>query len=70
MIYSENVVKLLKANGISGYRLAKEIGVATNTATNWVERKQVPYKFALKIADYLDVDLRSLLDEEKEAVKR
>lgn len=66
MIYSQNVVKLLKANGISGYRLAKDIGVSPNTATNWVANGQVPYKYALKIADYLEVDLRSLLDDEVE----
>lgn len=66
MIYSENVIKLLKANGISGYRLAKEIGVSTNTATNWVANGKVPYKFALKIARYLGVSVERLLDDEVE----
>lgn len=68
MMYSEKVVKLLEAKGISGYRLAKDIGALPNAGTNWVANNQVPYKYALEIADYFEVDVRSLLDSKMEVV--
>lgn len=68
MTYSQKVVFLLENRKISGYRLAKDMEFEPNVVANWLSRVSVPHKYALKIADYLEVDLRSLLDDEMEVV--
>lgn len=68
MVYTEKVIKLLDSNKISGYRLAKDIGIKPNAVANWLANKKIPYKYALEIADYFEVDLRSLLDNKMEVV--
>lgn len=65
MNYTEKVIYLTKNKGITPYKLANNIeGVSVNTATNWFKNKKVPEKHALKIADYFEIEVRSLLDDE------
>lgn len=62
--------QLLKANGVSAYKVAKETGVTTATLTSWKQGKYVPKADKLqKIADYFGVSVNYLMtgeDIEKE----
>ena len=64
--------QLLKMNGITAYRVAKETGVTTATLTSWKQGKYTPKPEKMqKIADYFGVSLEYLMTgkepEDKEA---
>lgn len=61
--------QLLKAHGVTAYRVSKETGVTTATLTSWKQGKYTPKPEKLqKIADYFNVSLSYLMTgkEEKE----
>lgn len=60
--------KLLKANGVTAYRVGKETGISTATLTQWKKGVSTPKQDKLqKIADYFNVSLEYLMTgEEKE----
>lgn len=64
MTYTAKVRLLKEREGISAYRLAKEIGEKPEAVANWFSRDSVPEKFALKIARHFGVSVEILLDEE------
>ena len=54
--------QLLKMNGITEYRVAKETGVTTATLTSWKQGKYTPKPEKMqKIADYFGVSLEYLM---------
>ena len=54
--------QLLKMNGITAYRVAKETGVTTATLTSWKQGKYTPKPEKMqKIADYFGVSLEYLM---------
>lgn len=54
--------KLLKAHGVTAYRVAKETGVTTATLTSWKQGKYTPKPEKMqKIADYFGVSLAYLM---------
>ena len=63
--------KLLKANGVTAYRVGKETGISTATLTQWKKGVSTPKQDKLqKIADYFNVSLEYLMTgEEKEGNK-
>jgi transcriptional regulator with XRE-family HTH domain len=60
--------KLLKANDVTAYRVAKETGITTATLSQWKKGISTPKQDKLqKIADYFGVSLEYLMTgEEKE----
>ncbi len=64
--------KLLKAHGVTAYRVAKETGVTTATLTSWKQGKYTPKPEKMqKIADYFGVSVEYLMTgEEKEDGKK
>jgi len=54
--------ELLKKNGITAYRVAKETGITTATLTSWKQGKYTPKQEKLqKIADYFGVSIDYLM---------
>lgn len=59
----ETVEKLMKARGISAYRLAKETGLSTSMLSNWKAGRYSPKADKLKkIADYFHVPVSLIID--------
>lgn len=61
--------KLLKANGITPYRVHKDTGISTATLSDWKNGKSTPKKDKIEIiCNYFDVPLSYFYgdDEEKE----
>lgn len=59
--------ELLKKNGVTAYRVAKETGIATSTFTQWKNGTSKPKPEKLqKIADYFNVSVDYLLGTEKD----
>lgn len=53
--------ELLKKNGVTAYKVAKETGITTATLTSWKQGKYTPKQEKLqKIADYFGVSLNYL----------
>lgn len=62
----ERFAQLLKAHGVTPYRVSKETGVQTSTLTAWKQGKIQPKVSTLfKIANYFGVDVSYLLPEYK-----
>ena len=62
----EKFEELLKKNGVTAYRVAKDTGVTTATLTSWKQGKYTPKREKLqKIADYFGVSVDYFTDEEK-----
>ena len=58
--------KLLKANGVTAYRVGKETGISTATLTQWKKGVSTPKQDKLqKIADYFNVSLEYLMTGDK-----
>lgn len=55
--------ELRKAKGVSQVELGKAIGATSRTVARWeVEQVDMPFKTAVKIARYLDVNLEELAE--------
>ena len=58
-----NKVKaLMKAQNITSYKLAKEIGASPNVVSNWVAREKIPVDWILSVAKCLKTSTDFLLD--------
>jgi transcriptional regulator with XRE-family HTH domain len=65
MQFAQNLADLMKSNGVSNYRLAKETGSSATTVTNWL-KGAVPGSDKLqRIADYFNISVDELLGKEK-----
>ena len=59
--------ELMRARGIRQRELAAECHVCRSAVCNWVRDVSLPDIYtALKIADYLKVDLRAIFDYERD----
>ena len=67
MCFAECLEKLMHDNGVTNYRLAKEVGCSATTVANWLAGKDIMPSFLQKVADYFSVSTDYLLTgEEKE----
>lgn len=59
----ERFERLVKARGITAYRVAKDIGLATTVFSDWKSGKSKPKADKLKkIADYFGVTIEYFLE--------
>jgi transcriptional regulator with XRE-family HTH domain len=59
----EKFERLVKARGITAYRVAKDIGLATTVFSDWKSGKSKPKADKLKkIADYFGVTIEYFLE--------
>ena len=64
MVKYETIERLIKEKGYKSSRIAKEIGIAASTFSDWKSGRSVPKMDKLqKIADYLGVTLGELTAE-------
>lgn len=62
--------KLCDEKGVKPNNVAKEVGIASGTITNWKNGKSTPHIDKLrKVADYFNVPLYYLINDEKIPVK-
>lgn len=62
----EKFEKIIKAKGISAYKVSKETGVSTVTLSNWKSGKYTPKADKLQaICDYLEVDMGMIIEVQK-----
>ena len=62
----EKFERLVKARGISTYRVAKDTGLSTTVFSDWKSGKSKPKVDKLKkIADYFGVTIEYFLEEQK-----
>lgn len=63
MNFSETLKRLMEQNGISKYRLAKDLGVSQSSVANWINGS-IPHEFILdKIASYFGCSARELKEK-------
>lgn len=62
MAFFENLRSLMEKRGISRYRVAKDLGISTQTACNWADGKNLPdTQSVLKLAEYFGVTVEQLM---------
>lgn len=62
----ERIERLMKANGLSAYKLSKETGIPQTTLGSWKLRKVSPNMENLqKLSDYFDVPIGFFYGEEE-----
>lgn len=62
----EKFERLVKARGITAYRVAKDIGLATTVFSDWKSGKSKPKADKLKkIADYFGVTIEYFLEQKR-----
>lgn len=62
MAFVENLRSFMSERDITRYRLAKEIGVSTQTACNWADGKSIPdTQSILKLSEYFGVTVEQLM---------
>lgn len=64
MNFLDNLTKLLKRENLSRAELAKRLNIAPSTINSWYNRgyENVSLKFLLKICDYFNVSLETLVN--------
>lgn len=65
MSFATSLCELMQKNGLSSYKLAKEIGVHVSTVTNWKEGNSPKIEHAKAVADYFGVTVDELLSDEQ-----
>ena len=68
MGYAENLCDLMKRDGISSYKLARDIGVHTSTVSNWRDGKTPKVEHLKLVADHFGVTVDDLLNEDDNTV--
>lgn len=63
MGYSVNLCDLMERNGVSSYKLAKEIGVHTSTVSNWRDGALPKVEHLQLVSNYFGVTVDDLLSE-------
>lgn len=62
MAFCDNLHKFMEQRTITKYRLAKDLGVAMQTACNWADGKNLPdTQSVLKLAEYFGVTVEQLM---------
>lgn len=63
----DRIKKVMKENGISGKKLAKDLNVTETTVTKWINnRVKIRTKNYEMLAEYFDVDIKYLMCEQVE----
>lgn len=64
MNFLDNLTKLLKRENLSRAELAKRLNIAPSTINSWYNRgyENVSLKFLLKICNYFNVNLETLIN--------
>lgn len=58
----EKLEKILAERNITNYRISKDTGIPQSTLSQWKIKKKIPkFENVVKIADYLQVDVKELL---------
>lgn len=65
MTFAERLVKLMRKNGMTNYRLSKFIGCSATTVTNWLDGKEVTPYYLQKLSEVFDVSTDYLLTGEQ-----
>lgn len=63
MSFSKTLSKLMADRHITNYRLAKDIGVHQSTVKNWLDGKTPTLEYAVKVAEYFEVDVGEVIKE-------
>lgn len=63
MAFSEKLRQLMDQNGISNYRLAKEINVSQSTVANWKNGVTPLPVYVQKVAEYFGISANDLAME-------
>lgn len=61
MPFAENLVKLQEENGVTNYRLAKDLGVHCTSVQNWRDGKMPQLKHAHSVATYFNKTLEEMM---------
>lgn len=63
----DKINAVLKAKGLAGTRMTRELGMSSGTYSQWNTRKTKPYLSSLlKVSEYLGVPYVSLLPDDEE----
>lgn len=68
MGFSTNLCKLMEANNINSYKLAKGIGVHISTVTNWKDGANPKVEHLKRVADFFGVTTDALLSSDLSAL--
>jgi len=67
---TKKLFELMDINGVSAYRLAKDIGVSTGNVADWKSGRATPkFEALLKIADYFGVTTDYLLGRQQTEIQ-
>lgn len=64
MSFAKNLCELMQNNGVSSYKLAKEIGVHTSTISNWKGGKRPLVEHLVLVSNFFGVTVDDLLKED------
>ena len=65
MGFAKNLCGLMQKQGVSSYKLAKDIGVHTSTISNWRDGRSPQLEHLRRVADYFGVTVDELLSSER-----
>lgn len=64
MEFAQNLKFLMETEGLTKYRLAKEINISQTSLANWLEEKNIPHPSTLNIlASYFGISVDELVGE-------
>ncbi|MEA4921609.1 MAG: helix-turn-helix transcriptional regulator [Clostridiaceae bacterium] len=63
MDFAAALKNLMDENGVTNYRLSKDIGCSPTSVANWLAGKEIKKEYICKIADYFSVSLNYLLGD-------
>lgn len=61
MDYAKTLCELMERNGVSSYKLAKDIGVHVSTISNWRHGKSPKVEHLKLVANYFGITVDTLL---------
>lgn len=70
MDFAHKLENVMKKQGVSSYRLAKEIGVKTSTITGWLNGRTPQLGKLKKAADFLNKDISFFTDDSVDEINK
>ena len=71
MGFAQNLKFLMETEGLTKYRLAKEINISQTSLANWLEEKNIPHPSTLNIlASYFEISVNELVGEKLPPVRK
>lgn len=64
MSFANNLFLLMRQEGVTNYRLSKDLGVCQTTIANWKNGKMPQLAHLKKVADYFNVTMDELVDSQ------